>query len=475
MSAIFAMLRFERKKRLAFTCKYFILTLTRTLCTYRYSYNQNLYNFTSFVIYLSSISIIKEEPESDENNSFDHGPSDGSITDKPIIKLKLQNPANQCKGCPRRYSNEEQHMVLHSIKSEYVCSICDTNFVSLSDQQNHERRSHKVKNIHCPDCPATFYSMYHLKRHRPTHSLGRTIVSKSVQPSLEPKQGPKMQYLCKLCQRRYKNKERHMVKFHSVRTEFVCSTCNISFTSLSEQQTHERGVHRVKNMHCTECSASFYSNYHLKRHSLKHSSGGETFECDICRAAFKSRENIRLHMAIHINARRYKCTLCNKDFNYRTQLTQHMRVHSAICPYQCETCGKSFKSNGSLKLHRNTHVGDKPYKCERCEKAYTTLMNLQLHTRTHTGDKPYVCGVCSRPFHDASTLRTHRRLHSGERPFVCHICGKATKQAGGLRSHYRKFHKVNDITNQMIRQNAKALADKKRSEVSTELQHLGTT
>lgn len=359
-------------------------------------------------------------------------------------------------------------MLLHSIKSEFFCSICDTNFVTLSDQQSHERRSHNVKNIHCPDCPATFHSIYHLKRHRITHSSARTLTSKSVQPKQTSVQKP--QYHCKLCQRRYKDEERHMVKFHSAKTEFVCATCTISFTSLSDQQTHERGVHKVKNMHCTECSASFYSNYHLKRHSLKHSSGGEIFECDICRASFKSRENIRLHMAIHINARRHKCAKCNKAFNYRTQLTQHMRVHSEICPYQCETCGKSFKSNGSLKLHRNTHTGDKPFKCELCEKAYTTLMNLQLHTRTHTGDKPYVCGTCGRPFHDASTLRTHRRLHSGHRPFVCHICGKATKQAGGLRSHYRKFHKVNDITNQTIRQNAKALAEKKRPGESTELQ-----
>lgn len=387
-----------------------------------------------------------------------------------IIRAKLQKPLNQCTLCSRRYSNEEKHMALHSIKTEFFCCICETNFFSLSDKQNHERRSHKVKNMPCSDCPATFHSIYHLRRHSKTHSSVRKIASKSIPAIPKRKQHEKQQYQCKLCQRRYKDEKRHMVKFHSVRTEFVCSICNISFTSLYDQQTHERGVHKVKNMHCTECSASFYSNYHLKRHSLKHSTGGETFGCDICRATFKSRENIRLHMAIHINARRYKCSQCNKDFNYRTQLTQHLRVHEPVRPYQCEKCGKSFKSNGSLKLHRNTHIGDKPYKCELCEKAYTTLMNLQLHNRTHTGDKPYLCATCGRPFHDASTLRTHRRLHSGEKPFVCHICGKATKQAGGLRSHYRKFHKVNDITNKTIRQNAKALAEKKRSEESTELQ-----
>lgn len=423
-----------------------------------------------FVIHRSSISIKKEEPESDENNSFDHGSFDGNVTDKPILREEVRNPLNQCKLCPRRYSNEERHMLLHSIKSEFVCSICGTNFVSLADQQNHERRSHKVKNMHCSYCPATFFSIYHLKRHSKTHSAGRTFASESVQPSPKPAQLYKPQYQCKLCPRRYKNEERHMVKFHSASTEFICNACDKPFNSLSEQQTHERGVHKVKNMHCTECSASFYSNYHLKRHSLKHSAGGETFDCDICTATFKSRESIFMHMAIHINARRHKCAQCNKGFNYRTQLTQHMRVHSAMCPYQCETCGKSFKSNGSLKLHRNTHVGDKPFKCELCAKAYTTLMNLQLHTRTHTGEKPYVCGTCGRPFHDASTLRTHRRLHSGDKPFVCHICGKATKQAGGLRSHYRKLHKVNDISNQTIRQNAKAHAERKRSEESTQLQ-----
>lgn len=309
--------------------------------------------------------------------------------------------------------------MFHLATSEFICGTCDKLCPSLDDLKTHERRSHKVKHIQCPSCPASFYSNFHLSRHS---------------------------------------------KMHTSERPFACDACGNRFRLLSELMSHEiihsRTLSSINLIKCLECGKGCHN---LEVHMLQHAKA-RTFVCDICQATFRTKEHIRSHMGIHINARCYKCSICCKDFNFRTQLSRHLRIHSQICPFQCETCGKGFKFSGSLTLHKRSHTGEKPYKCERCEKAFSTVMSLKLHTRIHTGNKPYVCPTCGRGFHDGSTMKVHMRQHTGENPYVCHICGKTTKQASNMKSHYRHFHKINDMTSRVIRDNAKILAEKKRFE-----------
>lgn len=90
----------------------------------------------------------------------------------------------------------------------------------------------------------------------------------------------------------------------------------------------------------------------------------EMYRCSFspCKKVFKSKQNLKNHMAYHKSRTNFICPVdtCQKTFNYRHNLTIHMRVHNDTRPYECpQKCGKSFRTKGNMMDHLRRHYAIK--------------------------------------------------------------------------------------------------------------------
>ncbi|KAJ1359220.1 hypothetical protein KIN20_017907 [Parelaphostrongylus tenuis] len=231
---------------------------------------------------------------------------------------------------------------------------------------------------------------------------------------------------------------------------------------------HVRSVDtKVRSHVCSTCGKAFIRRYHLKRHSLIHSSErasrvaadrhvsssadvckidespqdrlisekkkvvkilqaadvklkkehGKPVEkirqCRKCGKQFTLRKQYRRHISdAHRVKRDYTCEVCGAIFTSRPGRNQHRRVkhwnHLLMCPY--EGCDHpAFRYNQSLMEHvRSIHTEDRPHECETCGKAFSTLNRLQKHKFTHTAESQFHC-KCGVKFRHNSSLHKHKR------------------------------------------------------------------
>ena len=89
-------------------------------------------------------------------------------------------------------------------------------------------------------------------------------------------------------------------------------------------------------------------------------------ECDICKKAFFSRDNLKSHIKSHQEERPYPCSMCTSSFKTKYSLNLHLKTHSDEKPWKCDVCGTSYKQKTSLEAHATSHTGEKPFECQYC-------------------------------------------------------------------------------------------------------------
>lgn len=154
------------------------------------------------------------------------------------------------------------------------------------------------------------------------------------------------QKFCDICKKFIRSCFAEHMATHSTTKDFVCETCNKSFTTVR----------------------------YLKEHVQTHQEG--KFVCEICGKASKTKSNHNSHSKIHTGERKYHCTMCHLKF---------------------------LRPQG-LKRHMLTHTGEKPYKCRHCNQEFALFMTHQMHERLHTGERPYQCHHCEKSFIGAPAL-----------------------------------------------------------------------
>lgn len=65
----------------------------------------------------------------------------------------------------------------------------------------------------------------------------------------------------------------------------------------------------------------------------------------------EARPMVYPSLAVETSAR-LKCTFCGKQFGARKSLLKHLRHHSGTDPYECDICGKRFLSGDILRSHK---------------------------------------------------------------------------------------------------------------------------
>ncbi|XP_070966866.1 POZ (BTB) and AT hook-containing zinc finger 1-like isoform X2 [Oncorhynchus clarkii lewisi] len=173
------------------------------------------------------------------------------------------------------------------------------------------KRERTRRHVGCDICGKVFRDVYHLNRHKLSHS------------------GEKP-YACHVCGLRFKRKDRmsYHVRSHdgSVGKPYVCQSCGKGFSRPDHLNGHIKQVHTTERPH----------------------------KCQICNASFATRDRLRSHLACHED--KIPCQVCGKYLR-AAYMTDHLKKHSEGPHNYCSICNKGFSTASYLKVHVKTHHG----------------------------------------------------------------------------------------------------------------------
>ncbi|XP_048373183.1 myc-associated zinc finger protein isoform X2 [Sphaerodactylus townsendi] len=201
------------------------------------------------------------------------------------------------------------------------------------------------KNHACEMCGKAFRDVYHLNRHKLSHSDEKP-------------------YQCPVCQQRFKRKDRmsYHVRSHdgAVHKPYICSHCGKSFSRPDHLNSHVRQVHSTERpFKCERCEAAFATKDRLRAHTVRHE---EKVPCHVC-GKMLSSAYITDHMKVHSQGPNHVCELCNKGFTTAAYLRVHaVKDHGLAAPrlerFLCKLCGVHCKTPAQLNGHLQTHAGE---------------------------------------------------------------------------------------------------------------------
>ncbi|XP_030217141.1 vascular endothelial zinc finger 1 [Gadus morhua] len=157
---------------------------------------------------------------------------------------------------------------------------------NLPQQQGHQAKkpSKPVKKNHgCEMCGKAFRDVYHLNRHKLSHSDEKP-------------------FECPICHQRFKRKDR--MTYHA--------------------RSHDGGVH--KPYVCSVCGKGFSRPDHLSCHVKHVHSSERPFKCQVtaCTSAFATKDRLRSHMIRHEG--KVTCSICGKMLS-AAYITSHLKTH----------------------------------------------------------------------------------------------------------------------------------------------------
>jgi len=278
------------------------------------------------------------------------------------------------------------------------------------------KMSYRDRKHQCTECGAKFLRELHLEKHMTIHT------------------GEKP-FSCSFCDKKFRLKEQ--LKPHEMRHKdelLQCSLCGGRYLHLA---AHMKNVHSTISYECPVCKKAFRLVRYLRNHMLTHTDE-RPYTCQDCGGRFRTSTHLKTHMVTHTKEKKHACNVCGKKFSQRSNLNNHMRVHSGEKPYRCETCDRAFKQPCGLATHRLMHTSEKPFMCSTCGKRFRQPQQLRRHALIHSGEQPYECPECGMRFNQSCSMQRHMLTHSGEKPYSCSDCGQRFTQSGGLCSHRRK-------------------------------------
>ncbi|XP_005724509.1 POZ-, AT hook-, and zinc finger-containing protein 1 isoform X2 [Pundamilia nyererei] len=259
---------------------------------------------------------------------------------------------------------------------------------------NGRKRERTRRHVGCDICGKVFRDVYHLNRHKLSHS------------------GEKP-YACHVCGLRFKRKDRmsYHVRSHdgSVGKPYVCQSCGKGFSRPDHLNGHIKQVHTTERPH----------------------------KCQICNASFATRDRLRSHLACHED--KIPCKVCGK-FLRAAYMTDHLKKHSEGTHNYCGICNKDGQENAGKCPHLES---------EESDPSFGDLSNSEELKSPHKTNGPEL-EMPSLPCNGASagalvSPEASKAKTDPEKKFICGICGQAFRTKSYLNKHQHRVHKAQKV------------------------------
>ncbi|XP_029990154.1 POZ-, AT hook-, and zinc finger-containing protein 1 isoform X2 [Sphaeramia orbicularis] len=328
---------------------------------------------------------------------------------------------------------------------------------------NGRKRERTRRHVGCDICGKVFRDVYHLNRHKLSHS------------------GEKP-YACHVCGLRFKRKDRmsYHVRSHdgSVGKPYVCQSCGKGFSRPDHLNGHIKQVHTTERPHkCQICNASFATRDRLRSHLACHE---DKIPCKVCgkflRAAYMTD-----HLKKHSEGTHNYCGICNKDLCASRQLLltsseAEGRFHGlsghALLPqpgppvlglqpellmgkpggapyfWECRSGGvPGFPVHGPV-ADGQENTGKCPHlESEESDPSFVELSNGDELKSPHKPEGPELEMPTLTPCNGASagalgSTEGPKAKTDPEKKFTCGICGQAFRTKSYLNKHQHRVHKA---------------------------------
>ncbi|XP_061689963.1 POZ-, AT hook-, and zinc finger-containing protein 1 isoform X1 [Syngnathoides biaculeatus] len=359
-------------------------------------------------------------------------PVDGLSVSPETTTLHHDAGSKRGRGRPKKASGPEEPVRFnHSPQKNIVlfpCGACGKAFTEASRLKNHEaqhgavvggrstpggmallgqendsqfhgglaldngrKRERTRRHVGCDICGKVFRDVYHLNRHKLSHS------------------GEKP-YACNVCGLRFKRKDRmsYHVRSHdgSVGKPYVCQSCGKGFSRPDHLNGHIKQVHTTERPH----------------------------KCQICNASFATRDRLRSHLACHED--KIPCKVCGK-FLRAAYMSDHLKKHSEGTHNYCGICNKDGQENGEKCPHLESEESDPSFgELSNCDE----MKSLHKSDRSELEMPSLACNGTS-----AGALGSPegpKAKTDPEKKFNCGICGQAFRTKSYLRKHQHRVHKT---------------------------------
>ncbi|XP_078535879.1 vascular endothelial zinc finger 1 isoform X8 [Lissotriton helveticus] len=169
------------------------------------------------------------------------------------------------------------------------------------------------------------------------------IISTPVMPPIptpkKPSKPVKKNHPCEMCGKAFRDVyhlNRHKLS-HSDEKPFECPVCNQRFKRKDRMtyhvRSHEGGI--TKPYTCSVCGKGFSRPDHLSCHVKHVHSTERPFKCQTCTAAFATKDRLRTHMVRHEG--KVSCNICGKLLS-AAYITSHLKTHGQSQSINCNTC-----------------------------------------------------------------------------------------------------------------------------------------
>ncbi|XP_051985626.1 POZ-, AT hook-, and zinc finger-containing protein 1-like isoform X2 [Xyrauchen texanus] len=252
------------------------------------------------------------------------------------------------------------------------------------------KRERTRRHVACDLCGKVFRDVYHLNRHKLSHS------------------GEKP-YACPVCGLRFKRKDRmsYHVRSHdgSVGKPYVCQSCGKGFSRPDHLNGHIKQVHTTERPH----------------------------KCQICNASFATRDRLRSHLACHED--KIPCHVCGK-FLRAAYMTDHLKKHSEGPHNYCGICNKDGQEIAVKCPHQDSDgsdaaFGDLPNGTELKPEQKAEGEELEVTSFIFNGQ----------PDDTMTSPGGSKQNTDNEKKFACGDCGQTFRTKSYLNKHHHRVHK----------------------------------
>ncbi|XP_077449234.1 vascular endothelial zinc finger 1-like [Stigmatopora argus] len=193
------------------------------------------------------------------------------------------------------------------------------------------------KNHGCEMCGKAFRDVYHLNRHKLSHSDEKP-------------------FECPICHQRFKRKDR--MTYHV--------------------RSHDGGVH--KPYVCSVCGKGFSRPDHLSCHVKHVHSSERPFKCQVtaCTSAFATKDRLRSHMIRHEG--KVTCSICGKMLS-AAYITSHLKTHGQA---NFNSCIKDEMCNSAIPVTLSTPITTAMHRVNSNNNNNAVTIAAQMNISTNT-------------------------------------------------------------------------------------------